>query len=438
MVARTGSSAVRSKPVSGPSSQRLERLLQEDGEPSKVSAEINAASDEALIPFGLKAYTMNLLSLFGETWDPARLRATARAATISKMLGGWEYHHHYLPSLTSEPDAIRLEDMPIRLVRETLDQGRGAIIMTFHLGHMRYLPSDLSHAGIEVFVPLAGDAYVDYASARQANPQAALWKNLLFENVEISAGSIALARTLAKQGCVLSAIDGNTGIDGTNGDQQRAKVQIHGVAAQVKSGLFSLAARFGTPIILAAAHNSGDRRICRVGPLIDPESRLNNEEKEAFVAASAQTAYSFFGEVLDQHADEWCGGDLFHQWRVPSRTPAIELSEIEPALTRILQAGGRLGVNSKRIVPLHSGDDLVWSDARSGGCFRLPTEMANVVTRLAEPGAGVDRKWLNNQPETERAEIWRLICTLASRRAVVEVTPGATSGTDVGEVAASF
>ncbi|MDJ0642713.1 MAG: hypothetical protein QNJ15_07835 [Erythrobacter sp.] len=437
MVARTGLAAASTKLVSDPPRRSLEKLLEQDGEPVAISAQVNSATDEELKQFGLKAYTMNLMSLFGERWEPARIRATARAATISKMLGGWEYHHHYLPSLTSKPDALRLENMPIDLIEQALDRGRGAIVMTFHLGHMRYLPSDIAHAGIGVLLPLAGDAFADYTTARQANPDASLWNNLRFENVEVAAGSIALARTLAKGGCILSAIDGNTGIDGTSGDQQRVKVQIHGVTAQVKVGLFTLAARFGTPIIVAAAHESGAQRVCSVGPVIDPGSRLKGERKDAFVAASAQTAYSFFGEILEQHADEWCGGDLFHQWRVPGHAPQIELSEIEPALERILKAGGRLAINTRRIVPLHSDDDLVWSDARSGGCFSLPAAMANVVMRLADPGVGVDRVWLNSQPEAERDQAWRLLCALASRQAVVEIASDPTDSEHRREVVAS-
>jgi hypothetical protein len=421
MIAHLASASAEAQAAPAARQKAIDEVLQQDGDPAAVSKLINAATDDELQAFGLRAYQMNLLSLFGETWELDRIEATARAATISKMLGGWEYHHHYLPSLTRQPGSPQIDDIPFGLIANTIEQGRGLIIMTFHFGHMRYLLSDLVHAGFEVCSPFAGDAYGDYATAKQANPSAAFWQTFHFHNVENPAGTIAVARTLANGGLILSAIDGNTGIDGTRGEQQRLEVQLHGLTVRVKVGLFSLAARFGSPIILLATHSVGDRRVCRIGPVIDPQSRLTGTAKDLFVKASAQSAYSFFGELLEDHAGEWCGGDLFHQWRVPGRLAQIDHTTVELSLTHALRAGGRLGINRKRIVPLHSGDDLVWSDARSGSCFGLPRDMAGMVMRLIDPDQGVDQGWLDSQPESERVRNWKLICSLASREAIAEV-----------------
>ena len=200
---------------------RLNYLLGREGaDKGEVLKAIHALSDAELVSFGLNAFRMNLLSLFGETWSREKIARTAREAAISKIWGGWEYHHHYLPRLTPVPDAPRLKNLPVDLVRDQLAKGRGLVIVSFHQGHMRYIASDLSLAGIPTCLPLARDSFNDYESARAANPDAALWKHFSFVNVEDRGGSLALARILAKGGCIFSTIDGNTGLDGPRGDER--------------------------------------------------------------------------------------------------------------------------------------------------------------------------------------------------------------------------
>jgi hypothetical protein len=152
----------------------LKRLLSGGGDQRQVTDAVHALSDAELMQFGLRAFHMNLLSLFGQTRPPEEIARTARAAAISKILGGWEYHHHYLPRLSTTPDRPRISDLPIGEIKDILSRGRGLVVVSFHLGPMRYLPSDLAHAGVPTCIPLATDAFGDYASARAANPGAAL------------------------------------------------------------------------------------------------------------------------------------------------------------------------------------------------------------------------------------------------------------------------
>ena len=408
-----------SEPVGRDGGSRLDRLLAGGGsDKHSVSAAVHALTDDELTAFGLRAYHLNLLSLFGETWSPERIAATARAAAISKILGGWEYHHHYLPGLTAAAGASQLEDIPIGLVMDILARGRGLVAMSFHLGPMRYIPSDLAHAGIETCLPLARDSFNDYRSARTTNPDAALWKCLRFVNVEEPNGALALARILAGGGFIMAAIDGNTGLDGPRGDQRRATVRILQSTARVKTGLFALAARFGSPILAMITHSSGAKRLCRTAPVIDPGRALRGAEGEPFVERAVQSVYSFFGEALQDHADEWCGGDLFHQWRLFSSAPQRDLDEVERLLDRSLEAGERLTINRRRIVPLSGDGHMLWSDAVSGRCYRLPAEMADLARQLSAPGDGVGLGWLDRYSGAERSRIWAFLCQLASRDAI--------------------
>jgi hypothetical protein len=390
-------------------------LASSSSDRSAVYKSVHEASDAELVPFGLRAFHINLLSLFGETWSPEKIAITARAAAISKMLGGWEYHHEYLPSLTSTPDTPRLRKLPVDLINDTLALGRGLLIVTFHLGHMRYLASDLAHVGIPICGPLALDAFIDFVTARDANPDAALWKMGKFFNVEENGGTFALAKHLGKGGCLISTIDGNTGLDGPRGDQRRTTVRILNSTARVKIGLLSLAARFGSPVLIMTSYTSEGERMCQTAPVIDPGHALSNDEADLWVEETAQVAYSFFGNVLLDHADEWCGGDLFHQWRVPSKLSQLDTDDVTQKLSQTLRAGGRVIVNQSRIVPLSDDRNLIWTDAMTGSCYKLPTEMAVIIRQLAVQNGGVDAIWLSQYSATEKSRLWAFLCQLAVR-----------------------
>jgi len=398
---------------------RLENLLaRRDIKLSEFEKGVECATDLELIPFGLRAYRLNLLSLFGNSWSPDKIFTTARRAAISKILGGWEHHHHYLPGLrgVAEPE---LTDLPTEIIKSLLAQGRGLIVMSFHLGHMRQIATDLAHSNIPILLPLATDAFNNYQTARRANPNAALWTHLRPVNVEERGGSFALARTLSGGGCVFSTIDGNTGLDGPHGSRRRTTVPLLEATAKVKTGLFDMAARFGAPILIVVAYTERGRRICRTAPVIDCGGPLPDEESKRFVETSVRAAYAFLGATLKEHADEWCGGDLFHQWRLPSSTPPSELSDVESHLATRLADGDSLVVNRRRILSLDDDTNLIWSDAVSGKCFRLPQDMAVAAQRLWAHETGIDLHWLDQNPDVERLRTLTVLYQLAARDAIV-------------------
>lgn len=380
-----------------------------------------ALTDEELTESasGLRAFQMNLMALFGETWSRQKILLTARAAAISKIVGSWDYHSSYLPSLTAEGGAAQLENVPIDLIKSILARGRGLVIVTFHIGHMRFIPSDLVHAGIAVCAPFATDAYNDYSTSRSLNPNAAFWKGFTFVNVE-ERGTLSLARILAKGGCVASAIDGNTGQDGTRGHQRRRTVAILGSEASVKTGLFELAARFGSPMMVMAAYTQGETRTCESDMLMDPERPLTGADAESFINHATVRAYDFFAKGIFNHADEWCGGDLFHQWRITSRQPTRNIIAAEQAITKHLQADGRLTMNTHRILQLRGEDDIVLVDALSGHCCKLPLKLKPLTQQILPENGGVDLAWLNKHSDSERDQLWKILCQLSSRHIISE------------------
>jgi lauroyl/myristoyl acyltransferase len=410
------------QPAASPASTRLERLnhllARRDASKSEVFDLVHSLSDDELLTFGLRAYRLNLLSLFGHEWSPEKIARTARAAAINKILGGWEYHHQYLPRLTQEPDAPQLAGALVEQVRALLERGRGAVGVSFHLGHMRYLVSDLAHAGISTYLPLATDSFKDYDTARAYNPDAALWKHLHFFDVEARAGAIGLAKALARGELLFSTIDGNTGADGRRGDDRRSTVAVLGSQCRVKNGMLAMAARFGAPVIPVMAHELDGRRVCTMGPVHDPGGPLRGADAERFVEEAVQSAYTFLGETLRSYADEWCGGDLFHQWRLPAPTPNRPVEECERSLTEHLRTGGRVAMDTRRILELPGEKDIVWTDAMTGRCYKIPSAMTNLATRLADASQGVDQQWLEQHPSDERSRMWSLICQLASRDAI--------------------
>jgi hypothetical protein len=182
--------------------------------------------------------------------------------------------------------------------------------------------------------------------------------------------------------------------------------------------MIAMAARFGSPVLPIVTHDVDGQRVCRLGPVHDPGGPLQGEEAERFVEEAVQGAYSFLGETLRSHADEWCGGDLFHQWRLPDPTTKRPVEELERSLTEHMKTGGRVAMDTRRIVELPGDNDIVWTDARTGRCYKIPSTMATLATRLADERQGVDQQWLDRQPSDERSKMWSLICQLASRDAI--------------------
>lgn len=410
--------AVTAAPVSSGSVRGgdIGRLLSAPGNPERVMEALESATADQLAGFGLNAYRISLVSLFGDAWPSERIERAALDAARSKLWGGWLYHHDYLPSLARIPDAPRIEDAPIDRIRELLALGRGLLVVTFHLGHMRFLASDVAHGGLSITMPLAGDAYRDYSCAQANNPEAAVWAAMRYVNVEENGGALAIARVMARGGIVFSTIDGNTGMDGPRGDERRGIVRIHARRAKVKDGLFRMAARFGSPILPLVAVTVDGRMRCLAGELQDPGCALVGEAADHFVERGLQSAYDLFSSALADHPGDWCGGDLFHQWRVPEAIEPLDSDVADATLMRSFGTSAKAVLNRARMVSMPDKDGLLWTDALSMRCYRFPSDLVPLAIRLEGPG--VAGEWLDAQGESLRARARTMMRQLLERHAI--------------------
>lgn len=391
-------------------------MLSGPGDAARVKVALSALSPDQLAAFGLGAYRINLVSLFGGTWSPECIEQAACDAARSKMWGGWHYHHAYLPSLTARPDVQQVVRIPMDTIADLLARGRGVLFATFHVGHMRFLASDIAQAGISITMPLAGDAYRDYRFAEASNPGAAVWSRMRYVNVEEKGGSLAIARVLARGGGVFSAIDGNTGIDGPHGGDRRACVRIHQRRAKVKDGLFRMAARFGTPILPLVAVTVDGRMHCLCSEVLDPKRALSGDDADRFVEDALQSAYGMFADAVAAHPGDWCGGDLFHQWRLPEAVEVLDADEARNALAEALADAGRVVMDRTRIVALSDADGTLWTDARTMRCYRFPEDLAPLAACLEADG--VDARWLEALPDATGGRAHALLRQLLARRAL--------------------
>lgn len=412
------------RPASGTSNvERVKRLLAGPyADKEEVRQAVHALSDNELVAFGLNAYCMNMLALFGRRWSRERVFAAAREAAISKLWRGWEYFHHYLPRQTF--DAPALEDVPVAAIESVMAEKRGLVVATFHVGDFRYIASDLAIVGTPVCMPLAADALGDFEAARSIRPDVECWTRVTGVNAESVAGAFQIAKTLAAGGCVCASLDGNTGFDGPRGQQHRTFVDLNGCGIRVKNGLVKLAGKMGAPILPAFASTIDGVRRFHAGPLIDPGAPLLGSALEHFVDGAMRDLYAQFGDNLETHAGSWSGCDHFHLWRIADPARVDDAPDADIRLRRDLEGGGRVGIDPAGIVELHGDDGIVLADVHTMRCYRVPGRMSGLIDALA-PGRGVDLAWIHSQEPGQQRQVWNLLAALSARGALVAGDDGA-------------
>lgn len=399
---------------------RVRYLLSTGKSPKdEVVKSLALLTDAELMSFGFSAYRMNMLALFGSDWSGEKIRKTAREATLNKLWLGWEYFHHYLPRLTSTSGELQLGNFPIQLIRRQLARGRGLVVATFHIGHYRYIASDLAIAGIPTCILLDRSSVRGFEGARSTVAHGAFRAPLRAVVAEEIRSCIELSKTLSNGGCVHAMLDGNTGLDGRRGDSHRTEVAVLGCVARVKTGLIKIAACCGTPILPIFAHTSDGEKVCHAGPVIDPVRPLSAEQATAFAHHAIHELYRHFSDNVQSFPGEWSGCDHFHLWRKPDEPTKQALRDVEQRLMRDLEAGGRATINVDRIiVELSRQDDLVWTDVRTMRCYKLPSEMLEMAQKLSVGEGGIDAGWLAQHEDFKRARMWQFMLQLASRGAI--------------------
>jgi len=404
--------------------KRVRRYLKDlDADPSVVRHAIFALDDSALDHYGRRSFHMNLLATLGDQLAVDRVRELAAQLTREKLWRGWRYYS-YLVKLGKSPDTLRakpvLEGMAAGRLRTLLATSKGLVICTCHLGDYRYLPSDLALAGIRATTPMDSDAFAQSTRAQEESGDKRIHNLLRLVNVETAAGSIALARALARGEIVVAFVDGNTGLDGPLGHEGRSELDLFGFKVRVKNGMTRLAARTGCPIlpVVAPRKGAGVGRLV-AGPLLRPEGRLRGAAQVRFVEKAMVEMYRFFERNIREYPDQWETCCFFHRWRQrtsESSTTELRLEAVRRKLEHELSVGKVLRLNCRRIVELRNDTETVWTDVVTLRAYRAPEGEGAILDQLAQ--AGVDKGWLEAHDPKSKDCAMSFLAFLKAREAL--------------------
>lgn len=399
-----------------PGAEYVRELLKDlTADPVVVKRTIFSLDRHDLTGFGLRAFYLNFLAVFGEIRSIQEIYQQAESATRNKLWCGWEYHS-YLARLGQGSIVPELPNFPLDQIKQVLSQGRGLVLTGFQYGACRYLASYVAQNALPITIALSEDTYEQYFKARSANTQVQHWRYLKIANVEAPGGVIALARALARGEIVAALADGNYGTDGPYNKSGRLSVDFLGYKALVKAGFARLSALSGAPILpVLAPTGEGDDR-CEVWPIIDPGTRLRGEAAQAFAAIVVQDLYKHFEHVVIQRPCHWGHGHTFHRWRQPQAainySSGVSNLEVEDALA----LGKIVALNGQRIIEIRSTKEIVWTDVRTLKNYRIPERLTPIVDKLASGGVTLD--WLKSKKLDSDNSITTFLSSFFARKAL--------------------
>lgn len=399
----------------------LDRYMRDLGaDEQAVRACLESASEAELKKYGFDYYLINFLSIFEDRLPLEDVRALAARATVAKLWGGWEYYSYLtrLPEKASDDvrshgTPVRLEGWDIGLIRRLLDEGKGLILCSHHLGAYRYLQTDLIFLGLKVSMPVDSESYEQTVGAinlaREAlreSPSAdpALTKmleSLTPVNVEERRGAAEILRALERGEVILIFADGNTGVDGPLGKKSRSEVDFFNFRISVKSGAARMSAATGAPLlpVLALAGGDGARRMVSSGPIIPPPKSGGRAERDAFAHSAMQSIYGFLEQHARRDLEHWQSSCFLHRWRAAARQDGLPRADIRAErsdLARLLESGARLKLNGNRVATIDTDDGRVLVDVRELKFYGNLKWAEDLLRVLTEPG-GLRHGWLNSR-----------------------------------------
>jgi len=409
-----------------PGNPRVSAYLRDlDADPAAVHAAIQSLTPAELAAYGARAYHLNLLSLYGESWPCERVERAAGEAMRHKLWRGWEFYAGWrrtgraMEAAGDQADAAGRARVALDGWERALETLRGAggqaVLCTLHLGAYRDLPLDLALLGYRLTLPVNTSAYEQTMDAlSRTHPLLrGRWK---LANVDRPGGSVALARA-ARQGDLLFAyVDGNTGTDGPWGEQGRTTVRFLGFEVRVKDGMARLAAALGAPVVpLVAPRRPDGRAEVRVGEPLHPGGRLKGEAQDRFAHDATQALYAFFEPHVQHAPHQWESVCFLHRWRARPQPPAA------PGGAE-LEAGRAYRIDRRRVAVLDTAAGPVLMNVRTLRSFRVPGWAGEVLARLGAP-AGVGERWLAQaeMDEENRTRAWDFVSQLRAQGVVEPV-----------------
>lgn len=399
----------------------LDRYMRDlSADEQAVRACLESAGEAELKKYGVDYYFINFLSIFKDRLPLEDVWALAVRATVAKLWGGWEYYSYLtrLPEkagddVESHETPVRLEGWDTGLIRGLLNEGKGLIICSHHLGAYRYLQTDLVFLGLKVSMPVDGESYEQTVGAinlarkaLRASPSAdpalmEMLESLTPVNVEERSGAAEILRTLERGEVILIFADGNTGVDGPTGKKSRSEVDFFNFRISVKSGAARMSATTGAPLlpVLALASGEGTRRVVSSDPISPPPKSSSRAERDAFVHSAMQSIYSFLEQYARPAPEHWQSSCFLHRWRAAARQDVPSSPDIlaeRSALARLLESGARLKLDGHRVATIDTDNGRVLVDVSELKFYGNLKWAEDLLRVLAEPG-GLRHGWLNSR-----------------------------------------
>jgi lauroyl/myristoyl acyltransferase len=334
-------------------SRRLPFLLRRLQEDWAFRRQASAASTE-LDELRVRIAYANLRSALGGTRSARTLRRLARESRRVLRRTEFETAH---PVLWTGFTMAGVEHLERALV------GKGAIVVSGHVGPYRFIPIELAQRGHHVDVVVdrrgidreTGVLAVQGRLARElvdADGRVGHWRaNLLGRlgmiNAEASDVAVRMVRALRAGHVLMVYVDGNTGA-GARKAEHLERVPFMGTDVLLRQGIGEIAKVSGAPVVPAFAWRRPLRRhLCRFHPAITPSPA---ESRAAFSTRMLRDVMALFEARLADSPGAWEEWHHFHRMRddappTTPPTPDAPMVPVTPAATWSVDSYRAFGVS---------------------------------------------------------------------------------------------
>jgi hypothetical protein len=372
--------------------------------PAEVRLCLDALDEHGLKLFNYPYYYLNLLSAVGDYKSPAHVRDLAIACVKFRLWRQWQSHADaidlHAKKIAGERLPVRLKGWDKQYLDSILGNGGGMIVCTCHYGASCYILDDLTTFGYDIVIGLDANSAFGFrkrlellghmsASGEKAVPVGN--GSVRIVDVENNGfAAVALAKALRKNQVVLLYFDGNSGMNGAQGNSNKCALECFGYPVQVKSGVAQLAISTKAPLVpvfslqthsVLDPSQPSERGVVHVSQPIAPEA---GQDKESFAQHTLQFLFRRLEGLVSENPEQWEGACLFHRWRV---TPA-RAAERKPDLNAMnaLAEGRRLRINDRLIATIPSSDGFMLVNVRTLRVFKGKRKHDWVLSTLATEG----------------------------------------------------
>lgn len=265
---------------------------------------------------------INLSLAFRRTKSEREIRALARQSVFNYVKNS---------AIRAVPEAWQgFEVHNVEALDHALSLGRGAVVVSEHLGPQQFAFAELLNRGYLTNVAIsenglkAVQSWADYLIKELRTPPHAIdgkqiEKYMRIISVENPSSALRMVRALKRGEIVMFDLDGNLGVGGEAGTRQEAfTVNFLGREVHVRRGAAYLSYKTGAPIVpVVPSWGSGGRPHLTFH---DPIQVEQGETMENFCQRSLRQLYGILEtRVLEEPAD-WEMWPEFYKWISPSLT----------------------------------------------------------------------------------------------------------------------